>query len=214
MKKYHQHHTTIYLVFKGGLVYTGLALAKWSKALKEPANTLKIRKAGLLVNPHSAVISLKVGAVELPVIVMDTYDQLSFQVRDSKNRRDVKDSFLMQIEFDDEKFIALFDKVIRRIRTLLDIGANLGSDCFNICIAEDRSMDLYFNDLGAARFKKLQSNERKEYAEEYLTYAIGAFINGLTENEYQKQKDFCDIIDNKRKSNSLRVRLLEQILGN
>lgn len=202
------------LAFPNAVDDVGIALRKWTNAMKEPANTLKLRKAGLLVNPHSAVIGVKVGAVELPAIIMDPYDQLPFQVRDSKNRRDVKDSFLMQIEFDDGKFVTLFDKVIRSIRRLLDIGANLGSDCFNICIAEDSSIDLYFNDLGSAKFKKLQTSKRREYAEEYISYAIGAFINGLTENEYQKHKDFCDIIDNRIESNSIRVRLIEQILEN
>lgn len=167
---------------------------KWEEALHEPENTDKIRALGLLTNPLCKTVKAEVNGVDFPVIVMKRYEDLPFEIRDSKNRKtsSIGATELVSAQMDDADILRLFDPLLEEIYVLLQYGVRLSSDSINLCV-KNREAHFYFNDLGRAVFQPMDDETLRRYAEYYVGRAVYTFLVGLTHQEgrnIEKDHDF------------------------
>ena len=163
-----------------------IIIAKWSKVLKEPTNTNRLRELGLHVNDLCRVVPSTVNGHEFPALVMKRYSDHNFPIYDSKNPQgNYHELIKPDQQVTDEQGVSFFSPVGTEIVALVRNGAQLGRDCFNLC-AIDGVPHLYLNDLGAATFGEIPQGDLERYVAAYVSSALGAFVNTATERVYRE----------------------------
>lgn len=166
---------------------------KWAPVLQEPENTQRIRALGIPTNTTCELMPLSVNGVLFPALRMARYEDLPFEVRDSKNR----ESSIFTTEtlpagpLDATTFRTLFQGAAEDIVTLVRNNVTLSIDSFNICLEEGR-LRLYLNDLGTAKFEPIPPTSIPTVCRYYAIAAIDAFLNALSYDEQQAHADFFE----------------------
>jgi hypothetical protein len=165
---------------------------KWKVALQEPKNTEEIRSLGIFTNPTCETLPVDINGVPFIVIKMTRYQDLSFQIMDGKNPTSstVKNEVLPK-QLNDTRYEEYFSSIIPDLQTLIKNGVRVGRDSINICIVDGHPR-IYLSDVGNAKFEPFPEKTIPEIVEKYVIYAQGAFLNSLTETEFQKHKTFFD----------------------
>jgi hypothetical protein len=164
-------------------------MRKWKVILKEPENTAIIRQLGLNTNSLCQLVPVKVNGTEFPALVMMRYQDLPYEVRDSKNQKSsIGETRVLPEQYSEESLEKAFDNIVLEIEILLKNNISLNKDSFNLAIVEGKA-HLYFNDLGNASFESIPREDLENYIDSYVDYAMIAFINGITDIEYQRITD-------------------------
>lgn len=164
---------------------------KWARVLNEPGNTALIRAMGIRVNTLSVTKPVKMEGLQVDGLMMHRYEDLPFEVRDSKNPLSStgKTTLVSEGGYNESTFRDQLVPMVEEIRRLVQGGVVVGSDSFNIAI--DRSkVHLFLNDLGSMRIGDIKPGDEERYKRYYFESAVSALINGLTESEYQGSKTF------------------------
>lgn len=165
---------------------------KWKVALQEPANTARVREMGLFANPICEALPVDINGVPFTVIKMARYQDLPYQIMDGKDSRaSTVKTEVLPTELDRNSFESYFESVIPDVQTLLTNGVRVGVDSLNVCLVDGKPR-IFLSDLGSADFEEISDEVRPRVAERYVGNAFSAFLNGLTEAEYQKHKPFFD----------------------
>lgn len=165
---------------------------KWEVALQEPANTAKIREMGLFANPICEALPVEINGVPFTVIKMARYQDLPYQIMDGKDSRaSTVRGDVLSVELERDSFEGYFESVIPDIQTLITNGVKIGKDSLNVCLVDSKPR-VFLSDLGSAEFGEIPEEARARVAERYVDNVFSAFLNGLTEAEYQKHKPFFD----------------------
>jgi hypothetical protein len=188
---------------------------KWKVALQEPANTDKIKAIGLFLNPICEVMKVNINGAPFPILKMARYQDLPFQIMDGKNpRSSTVDTEILPKQLDDATFEEYFSSILPDLQSLIQNGVRVGIDSVNICIVDGKPR-IFLSDLGNAEFELIPRETMSKISEKYVMFASGAFLNGLTETEYQKHKVFFDgetfSVNN---DNNITHRLSERLLRN
>lgn len=163
---------------------------KWQNVLKEPDNTEKVRGLGLYTNPTCEVVPTSINGVIFPALKMARYQDLPFPIVDSKNvTSSTVNGNLLPGTLTIDAYQELMASILPDLEIMIKNGVQVGSDSINICLIEGKPR-IYLNDLGTAVFKPFQDDQIPQVAEMYISNANGAFLNGLTEPEYQKHNTF------------------------
>lgn len=165
-------------------------MEKWSVVEREPENTAKLRELGLLVNPICEILPATINGISFPALRMTRYEDLPFEVRDSKNLTSSvhRSTFVPENGLTDENFRELFSSVTPDLLNLLKNRVSLHQDSINICIEAGKPR-LYLNDLGDAEWNGTASEFESRY---YAQAVIRAFAAALTEDEWQTNKSFFE----------------------
>ena len=202
-----QHYA---LALPGTVDTAQIIIAKWSKVLREPANTDRLRELGLHVNDLCRVVPSIVNGHEFPALVMKRYSDHNFPIYDSKNPQgNYHELIKPDQQITDEQVVSLFSPLGTEIVALARNGAQLGRDCFNLCAIKGVP-HLYLNDLGAATFGKIPQGELERYVEDYVSSALGAFVNTATERVY-RENPYVHSMGNLK--SSLQPKLVAKVMG-
>lgn len=186
-----------------------IVIAKWNKVLQEPDNTNRLRDLGLYVNDICMVVQATVNGHEFPALVMRRYSDHDFPIYDSKNPQGRYHELIkLDQQITDEKALSLFSPIGIEIATLVQNGAQLGRDCFNLCAIKGVP-HLYLNDLGAATFEKIPQGELERYVDAYVSSALGAFVNTVTERVHRGNSYVNSMGD---LGNSLQSKLVARVM--
>ena len=165
---------------------------KWKVALQEPANTARVREMGLFTNPICEALPVDINGVPFTVIKMARYQDLPYQIMDGKDSRaSTVRGDVLPTELDRDNFEGYFESVIPDVQTLIANGVRVGKDSLNVCLIDGKPR-VFLSDLGSADFEEIPEEARPRVAERYVDNVFAAFLNGLTEAEYQKHKAFFD----------------------
>lgn len=169
-----------------------VTIDKWKKILNEPANTARFRELGFYANRLCELVKAKINEIDFPALIMQRYEDLPFEVRDSKNpKSSVGDTRIIPKGIDVSQIPGLIQPLAGDIKGLLTQNVKVGSDAFNLAVVNGRPR-IYFNDLGGAKFESLPQSDIETVTNYYITSALAAFVNGLTEAEYQEYKGYFD----------------------
>lgn len=165
---------------------------KWKVALQEPDKTARVREMGLFANPICEALPVDINGVPFTVIKMARYQDLPYQIMDGKDSRaSTVKSEVLPSEIDRISFESYFESVIPDVQTLITNGVRVGVDSLNVCLVDGKPR-IFLSDLGSADFEDIPEEARPRVAERYVGNLFSAFLNGLTEAEYQKHKSFFD----------------------
>jgi len=185
--------------------HPSVILQKWQAVAREPANTERIRQLGLVVNDLCQLVQVKINGTEFPGLVMRRFQDLPFEVRDSKNLHSSTGE--TPVLTGQSELESAFENIVGEIVILLENGVKLGEDSFNLAVVDGHA-HLYFNDLGTAKFENIDPQYLENYIDAYLDSAIRAFIIGITEAEYSPIGDKFDYESLKQK---LKNKLLKKL---
>jgi hypothetical protein len=158
----------------------------WSQVLNEPVNTDRLRGLGFYVNNLCKVVPVTVNGYGFPGLLMIRYSDHDFSIYDSKNPQGRYHELIKpEAQVTDEEALQLFAPIGIEILRLVQNGAQLGRDCFNLCDVSGVP-HLYFNDLGHVAFETISRGDSEAYVNEYVSAAIGAFVNTVSERTYQR----------------------------
>jgi|GEM_PF-2534437 len=165
---------------------------KWEIVLREPENTEQLKRLGFYTNDLLRTEVVQINGTDFPAVVMHRFEDLPFEVRDSKNRS----SSTGQTEIfpgaaNPANIPDRLRHITAEVKSLLQNGVRIGLDSFNLCVIKGEP-HLYFNDLGTARFQPFTEEDYRHYVNVYSNAAAWALINGCTETEYQQVKDYLD----------------------
>lgn len=167
-------------------------IQKWQVALCEPENTARVRALGLLANPIYEALPIDINGVPFTAFKMTRYQDLPFQIMDGKNSNSsTVQGNVLPVELDDVTFEEFFGNITDDVNSMILNGLRVGLDSVNICIVNDIPR-IFLSDLGNAQFEPFSQEDMPAQAERYVSYALSAFQNGLTEEEYQRHKAFFD----------------------
>ena len=165
---------------------------KWKVVLQEPANTERVRGMELFANPTCEALPVSINGVSFTAIQMARYQDLPYQVMDGKNSRSsTVTGDVLPIELTGDSFEEYFGSIVPDVQSLINNGVWVGIDSLNICLVDGKPR-IFLSDLGGAEFEEIPEETRARVAERYVSNAFSAFLNGLTEAEYQKHKEFFD----------------------
>lgn len=165
---------------------------KWEAVMREPENTARIRALNIHANPLCETIPLQVNGVPFTGLKMTRYEDLPFEIIDGKNpASSTATETILPEQLDQERFLALLGGVENDLAVLINNGVRVGKDSINICRVNDR-LQVFMTDLGSTQFKPIVSDDIEMYCQGYSQYAVDAIVNGLGEEEYQKNKGFLN----------------------
>jgi hypothetical protein len=165
---------------------------KWRVALQEPANTERVREMGFFTNPTCEAMPVSINGVPFTVLKMARYQDLPFQVMDGKNASSsTVTEDLLPDQLDAKIFEDYFATITPDVGALINNGVRVGLDSLNVCLVDGKPR-IFLSDLGAAKFEDIAQDDRPRIVERYISNVFSAFLNGLTEAEYQKHKSFFD----------------------
>lgn len=188
-------------------------MRKWSLVRQEPSNTDRVRVIGLFTNPICELIPVSINGVPFTALKMKRNQDLPFQIMDGKNfHHSTNTDDILSEQLNIYQFEDYFEGIVDDIKMLLQNGVRLDIDSINICIVDGKPR-IYLSDLGPAVFKPFSNDEISSVAENYVMFAVGAFLNGLTELEFQRHRVFFEgeAFDFNSTSSVFR-RLLEKVL--
>lgn len=165
---------------------------KWRVALQEPANTNRVRDMGLMTNSMCESIPVSINGVQFTALKMTRYQDLPFQIMDGKDSRaSTVTGDVLPSRLNDSSFEEYFGNIIPDVQALIKNGVRVGIDSINVCLVDGKPR-LFLSDLGNAEFEQFTPEQIPRASERYVSHAFSAFLNGLTEAEYQRHKDFFD----------------------
>ena len=165
---------------------------KWKVALQEPAKTKKIRSLGLLANPDYEAMPVDINGVSFTALKMARYEDLPYQIMDGKSLySSTVNTDLLPTELNENIYEQYMSNIVPDIQVMLENGLRVGVDSINICIVDEKPR-IFLSDVGDAEFGAISKENIPSYAKKYIIFALSAFTNGLTENEYRKHKVFFD----------------------
>lgn len=187
---------------------------KWNVALQEPTNTERVRSLGLLANHTCVPLSVNINGVPFTALQMTRYQDLPFPIMDGKNvTSSTVTGDILPADVNDSKFEEYFGKIIPDIRVMIQNGIQVGRDSINICLVNGEPR-IFLSDLGNAQFESFTEEQRQPVSERYISFALSAFQNCLTESEYQKHKVFFESEPFKfNNPNSITHRLSEKVVS-
>ncbi|MCX6755681.1 MAG: hypothetical protein NT068_04080 [Candidatus Nomurabacteria bacterium] len=192
-----------------GIDSSNKILEKWQTVLKEPDNTNHLRKMGFYTNDFIQTIPVSINNINFPALIMKRYEDLPFEIRDSKNiHSSIGSSKLISKQPTQEEIVQVMDNIIKEIVALIKHGVILHKDSFNLCVVNGQS-HLYFNDLGNTKFETIDQKEYTKYITGYTSFAMNAFLNGLTDEEYVL---FESTIETLRLKEEIIKKVLEQFV--
>lgn len=192
----------------------GRMLDKWTVVLKEPGNTQIVRDAGLLTNPVCEVLPTSINGVQFSSLKMKRYQDLPWEIRDRKNpTSSTGETVFIQAdkEVTEEDFVDLFSTILDDLALMIAKHINVGSDSINVAV-DGRVPRIYLNDLGNASFEPIAPEKNGEFIRRYTLYSFDAFINALSEEEYQRVKPFVEK-NHEQLIKTLESRLTERLSG-
>lgn len=165
-------------------------IEKWKVALQEPANTEIVRNLGLYTNSVCESLPVNINGVLFNVLKMRRYQDLPYPVMDGKDpyASTVKGSIL-PATLDNDTFEELMSSTVPDMQTLIENGLRVGVDAISICLIDGKPR-IFLSDLGSMRVKPFTEDRVPLVVREYSSHAYSAFIQGLTEEEYQQHKAF------------------------
>lgn len=170
-----------------------IMLAKWKVVLQEPVKTERVRHIGLPVNTVCESFPVQVNGAPFPALLMARYQDLPFEVRDTKNPNTSiwKTPILAGKILDAQSLQVILRDATSDLSTMIRNGVQVMRDSMNLCIDRGQ-LRIFLNDLGSASFERISTGDRQDCAKTYCNWAVGAFLNALTEPEYQTNKRFFD----------------------
>ncbi len=194
----------------GTVDHSQIVIEKWTKVLQEPASTERLRDIGFYVNGLCQLVPARVNGQEFPGLIMRRYSDHNFPIYDSKNPGGRYHEFIKADErVTDETALDLFAPIGNEITKLVKSGARLGRDCINLCDI-DGVPHLYLNDLGAATFGEITPDDFERYVEHYVSSAVGAFVNTVTERVYRGNSYVHSMAD---LGSSLQPKLVQRVMA-
>lgn len=169
---------------------------KWANVLNEPANTALVRDMGIRVNTMSVIKPVKMEGLQVDGLMMHRFEDLPFEVRDSKNPLSStgRTKLFSERRYNQVTLLRQLEPILEEIRRLIQGGVVVGRDSFNLAV-DHTEAHLFLNDLGGMRIQSIKPGEEERYKRYYFESAVGALINGLTEEEYQSSKEFLDTLE-------------------
>lgn len=164
-----------------------VAIEKWEYVLAEKDITRRFRELGLLVNELFDIVPARIGQHEFPAALMRRYQDCPFIVYDSKNGfRNNNPMVKVGQKVTPEQLLVFTAPTIQDISCLLSSGVMMGtSDTFNVCVVPDKTVRLFFSDLGTASFgRPFTGKFREKTAMAYAQAAINAFLNSFSFRVY------------------------------
>jgi len=173
---------------------------KWRTTLHEPYNTGLVRSLKIPCLPVEEIVTVQVDQVHFPAILMSDYRHLPLTVLDHKNPKRNND-----VRFFRKGSLPTIDTVAEMVHTVVQdctTAANsnlvLERDSVNLC-QQDGHLRLFLNDLGTLEVNpEISEADRNELTRTYVKWAIFALMKSLSEEEYQDQKGFWDIVNDYR----------------
>src|SRR3989344_552131 len=198
------------LALPGTVGHPQVVIEKWTKVLQEPKNTDRLRGLGFYVNDLCQLVPTNVNGYEFPGLIMRRYSDHDFPIYDSKNPGG-RHSKLIKAEeqVTDETALDLFAPIGDEVAKLVKNGARLGRDSVNLCDINDVP-HLYLNDLGVASFGKISPDDFEKYVEHYVSSAIGAFVNTVSERVYRGNPYVHSIAD---LGSALQPKLVQRVMA-
>ena len=121
-------------------------IPNWEFALKEPQNTIVLKKLGLLTNDYCKIIPVKVDGGTLPAIISKPYNNHSFRIFDKKNPNDNMGKYVNVDEINSENFLDFIENLLNDVKDMTQKRVKLSYDSYNIALVDGKPR-LYFNDL-------------------------------------------------------------------
>lgn len=165
-------------------------IEKWRVALQEPANTKMVRSLGFYTNPVCEALPTSINGVSFTVLKMGRYEDLPYPIMDGKDPHasTIRGNVLPTV-LDEGSFEELIGYTVSDIQSLIRNGLRVGVDSINICLINGKPR-IFLSDLGDMRVEPFPKDRILPVAREYAAHAYSAFVQGLTEQEYQKHKAF------------------------
>lgn len=163
---------------------------KWKITLQEPINTNQVRKLGFYANPICEAFSVNLNDVPFSVLKMARYQDLPYPVMDGKDSHasTVKENIL-PVVLDEVSFEDLMSSTVPDIQSLIQNGLRVGVDSISICLINGKPR-IFLSDLGDMKTEPFPEDRISSVAREYASHVYSAFVQGLTEEEYQRHKVF------------------------
>jgi hypothetical protein len=192
---------------------TVIAERKWNNVLQEPDKTTAVRESGLRTNTVCSTKTIEINGVAFPALIMTRYQDLPFEVRDSKNRRSsiLKTRMIPEEGVTIDQLLSLFGGISADIESLVRNGIHLGKDSFSISV-DGEGVRLYLNDLGNSKIEPFSKKDIPNVCDAYVRYAVIAFIESLSDEEYDGSKELLSEISGLK--NNFEKKLTARILAN
>lgn len=148
----------------------------WEFALKEPQNTILLKKMGLLTNDYCKIVPVTVEGHTLPAIISKPYNNHSFRIFDKKNPNDNMEKYVNVNDINSENFLDFIKTLLNDVKNMTQKRVKLSYDSYNIALVDGKPR-LYFNDL-PYESEQMFDNDM-EYTK-LLKYNLKYAINALT----------------------------------
>ena len=166
-------------------------IPNWEFALKEPQNTIVLKKLGLLTNDYCKIVPVKVDGGTLPAIISKPYNNHSFRIFDKKNPNDNMGKYVNVDDINSENFLDFIENLLNDVKNMTQKRVKLSYDSYNIALVDGKPR-LYFNDLPYESEKMFDKD--MDYTK-LLNWNLRYAINALTGSFSMKARSSNQFLD-------------------